>query len=137
MPCFALGGIAMAYTNQDVESKAREMLGYSPLAESGRVLRSVCDSAAAELESRLRAGVKSSDIEELFVSAAGVLAISLYLELEYIPDEKIDSFTAGDLSVKLREGTKAQSAATLRKRAESMLSAYLDCGGFEFTGVAG
>lgn len=127
----------MAYTNQDVESKAREMLGYSPLAESGRVLRSVCDSAAAELESRLRAGVKSSDIEELFVSAAGVLAISLYLELEYIPDEEIDSFTAGDLSVKLREGTKAQSAATLRKRAESMLSAYLDCGGFEFTGVAG
>lgn len=127
----------MAYTNQDVESKAREMLGYSPLAESGRVLRSVCDSAAAELESRLRAGVKSSDIEELFVSAAGVLAISLYLELEYIPDEKIDSFTAGDLSVKLREGTKARSAATLRKRAESMLSAYLDCGGFEFTGVAG
>ena len=127
----------MAYTNQDVESKAREMLGYSPLAESGRVLRSVCDSAAAELESRLRAGVKSSDIEELFVSAAGVLAISLYLELEYIPDEKIDSFTAGDLSVKLREGTKAQSAATLRKRAESMLSAYLDCGGFEFTGVVG
>ena len=127
----------MAYTNQDVESKARQMLGYSPLAESGRALRSVCDSAAAELESRLRAGVKSSDIEELFVSAAGVLAISLYLELEYIPNEKIDSFTAGDLSVKLREGTKAQSAATLRKRAESMLSAYLDCGGFEFTGVAG
>ena len=127
----------MAYTNQDVESKAREMLGYSPLAESGRVLRSVCDSAAAELESRLRAGVKSSDIEELFVSAAGVLAISLYLELGNIPNEKIDSFSAGDLSVKLRGGTKEQSAATLRKRAESMLSAYLDCGGFEFTGVGG
>ena len=127
----------MAYTNQDIESKAREMLGFSPLGESGRALRSVCASAGAELESKLRAGVKGSDIEELFVSAAGLLAISLYLELEDFPKEKIDSFKAGELSVKLREGTRQQSAASLRKRAESMLSAYLDCGGFEFTGVPG
>lgn len=113
------------------------MLGYSPLGESGRALRSVCGLAAVELESKLRAGVKSSDIEELFVYAAGVLAISLYLELGNTPDDKIDSFSAGDLSVKLRSGENAQSAATLRKRAESILAAYLDCGGFEFTGVPG
>lgn len=127
----------MAYTNQDVESKAREMLGYSPLAEKGKALRSVCASAAAELESKLRTGVKSSDIEELFVSAAGVLAISMYLELDDIPGDKIDSFKAGELSVKLHSGEKAQSAASLRKRAESMLAAYLECGGFNFKGVQG
>lgn len=127
----------MAYTNQDIESKAREMLGFSPLAESGKMLRSVCASAGAELESKLRAGVNSSDIEELFVCAAGILAISMYLELEDIPKENIDSFKAGELSVKLREGTKPQSASTLRKRAESMLAAYLDHGGFEFMGVSG
>lgn len=127
----------MAYTNQDVESKAREMLGYSPLAEKGKALRSVCASAAAELESKLRTGVKSSDIEELFVSAAGVLALSLYLELRDIPNDKIDSFKAGELSVSLRDGTKAGCAQSLRMRAESMLSAYLDCGGFEFKGVVG
>ncbi len=63
----------MAYTNQDVESKARELLSYSPLAEKGKALRSVCASAAAELESKLRTGVKSSDIEELFAAQPGCL----------------------------------------------------------------
>ena len=61
----------------------------------------------------------------------------MYLELDDIPDDKIDSFKAGELSVKLHSGEKAQSAASLRKRAESMLTAYLECGGFDFKGVQG
>lgn len=127
----------MAYTNQDIESKAREMLAASPLGNEGKALRSACQTAAAELESKLRSGVKSSDIEELFVSAAAVLALSLYLELRDIPNDKIDSFKAGELSVSLRDSTKTGSAQSLKMRAESMLSAYLDCGGFEFKGVVG
>ena len=127
----------MAYTNQDIESKAREMLAASPLGDKGKALRSACQTAAAELESKLRSGVNSSDIEELFVSAAAVLALSLYLELTGITNDKIDSFKAGELSVSLRDGTRTGSAQSLRMRAESMLSAYLDCGGFEFKGVVG
>lgn len=127
----------MAYTNQDIESKAREMLGTAPLGSEGKALRSACQTAALELESKLRSGVNSSDIEELFVSAAAVLALSLYLELTGITNDKIDSFKAGELSVSLRDGTKTGSAQSLRMRAESMLSAYLDCGGFEFKGVVG
>lgn len=127
----------MAYTNQDIESKAREMLAASPLGNEGKALRSACQTAAAELESKLRSGVNSSDIEELFVSAAAVLALSLYLELRDIPNDKIDSFKAGELSVSLRDGTKTGCAQSLRMRAESMLSAYLDCGGFGFKGVVG
>lgn len=127
----------MAYTNQDIESKAREMLAASPLGNEGKALRSACQTAAAELESKLRSGVNSSDIEELFVSAAAVLALSLYLELRDIPNDKIDSFKAGELSVSLRDGTKTACVQSLRMRAESMLSAYLDCGGFEFKGVVG
>lgn len=127
----------MAYTNQDIESKAREMLAASPLGNEGKALRSACQTAAAELESKLRSGVNSSDIEEIFVSAAAVLALSLYLELRDIPNDKIDSFKAGELSVSLRDGTKTGSAQSLKMRAESMLSAYLDCGGFEFKGVVG
>ena len=127
----------MAYTNQDIESKAREMLAASPLGDKGKALRGACQTAAAELESKLRSGVNSSDIEELFVSAAAVLALSLYLELTGITNDKIDSFKAGELSVSLRDGTKTGSAQSLRMRAESMLSAYLDCGGFEFKGVVG
>lgn len=127
----------MAYTNQDIESKAREMLAASPLGNKGKALRSACQTAAAELESKLRSGVKSSDIEELFVSAAAVLAVSLYLELTGITNDKIDSFKAGELSVSLHDDTKTGCAQSLRMRAESMLSAYLDCGGFEFKGVVG
>ena len=127
----------MAYTIQDIESKAREMLGTSPLGQEGRVLRRACQTAAAELESKLRAGVKSSDIEELFTCAAGLLAISLYIELTGIPGDNIESFKAGELSVKLRDGAKTGSSQALRMRAESMLSAYLECGGFDFKGVAG
>lgn len=127
----------MAYTNQDIESKARQMLAASPLGDKGKALRSACQTAALELESKLRSGVNSSDIEELFVSAAAVLALSLYLELTGITNDKIDSFKAGELSVSLRDGTKTGSAQSLRMRAESMLSAYLDCGGFEFKGVVG
>lgn len=127
----------MAYTNQDIESKAREMLAASPLGNKGKALRSACQTAALELESKLRSGVNSSDIEELFVSAAAVLALSMYLELTGITNDKIDSFKAGELSVSLRDGTKTGSAQSLRMRAESMLSAYLDCGGFEFKGVVG
>lgn len=127
----------MAYTNQDIESKAREMLAASPLGNKGKALRSACQTAALELESKLRSGVNSSDIEELFVSAAAVLALSLYLELTGITNDKIDSFKAGELSVSLRDGTKTGSAQSLRMRAESMLSAYLDCGGFELKGVVG
>lgn len=127
----------MAYTNQDIESKAREMLAASPLGNKGKALRSACQTAALELESKLRSGVNSSDIEELFVSAAAMLALSMYLELTGITNDKIDSFKAGELSVSLRDGTKTGSAQSLRMRAESMLSAYLDCGGFEFKGVVG
>lgn len=103
----------MAYTNQDIESKAREMLAASPLGNEGKALRSACQTAAA------------------------VLALSLYLELRDIPNDKIDSFKAGELSVSLRDSTKTGCAQSLRMRAESMLSAYLDCGGFEFKGVVG
>jgi len=127
----------MAYTNSDIESKARSMVGNELSDSEGKILRSVCSSAAAELEARLRAGVRSSDIEELFVSAAGVLALSMYLELDKASSDVIGSFSAGNLNVNLHDSAKAQSAATLRKRAESMLKAYLDCGGFEFSGVAG
>lgn len=125
----------MAYTNQDIESRARGLMASPPHGCGSRALRTVCRAAAQELEKRLRAGVKSSDIEELFVSAAGILALSMYMELYDLPESKLDSFSAGELNIKFNSGERLESAATLRRRAESMLSAYLECGGFEFRGV--
>lgn len=125
----------MSYTDSDIENKARSILGR--LRPGGdELLHTVCQAAGAELENRLRRGVAREDIEELFVSAAGILAISLYMELDMEAENDIRSFSAGNLSVTLNDSEKL-SAATLRKRAESMLAGYLENGGFEFMGVRG
>lgn len=127
----------MAYTNSDIENKALSLMGAELPAESAGILKAVCASAAAELESRLRKGVSSGEIQELFVTAAGMLALSMYLELAAVPGDRVGSFSAGNLSVRLDGGTVSASAAKLRKYAENMLAAYLDGGGFEFVGVRG
>ena len=70
---------------------------------------------------------------ELFTTAAGMLAISMYMELGSAHSGGVSGFTAGRLSVQLG----GASAAALRKSAETMLGAYLATGGFEFMGVQG
>lgn len=127
----------MAYTNSDIESRARSLMTFSIPTESAGMLKAVCASAAAELESRLRKGVSSESIKELFVTAAGVLALSMYIELGGVATDRIGSFSAGNLSVRLDGGAVSASAASLRKYAERMLSAYIDGDGFEFVGVRG
>lgn len=126
----------MAYTNSDIENKALSLMSSELPAESAGILKAVCASAAAELESRLRKGVSSEEIQELFVTAAGMLALSMYIELSGLPGDRVDSFSAGNVSVRLDGGAVSASAANLRKHAENMLAAYLD-GGFEFMGVRG
>ncbi|MBP3484393.1 MAG: hypothetical protein J6K00_04785 [Oscillospiraceae bacterium] len=127
----------MAYTNSDIENKALSLMGSELPAESAGILKAVCASAAAELESRLRKGVSSGEIQELFVTAAGMLALSMYLELAAVPGDRVGSFSAGNLSVRLDGSAVSASAAKLRTYAEHMLAAYLDGGGFEFVGVRG
>lgn len=126
----------MAYTNSDIENRALSLISSGIPEESAGVLKAVCAAAAAELESRLRRGVSSEQIQELFVTAAGMLALSMYMELSGFPADRVGSFSAGNVSVHLDGGAVSASAASLRKNAEHMLAAYLD-GGFEFVGVRG
>ena len=98
-----------------------------------RMRTQLCAAAAAELECRLRRGVSSDDMTDLFTTAAGMLAISMYMELGSAHSGGVSGFMAGKLSVQLG----GSSAASLRKSAETMLGAYLDNGGFEFVGVQG
>ena len=120
----------MSYTDMDIEMKALSMLGSNVPDEDAVMLRTVCAAAAAELEGRLRRSASSDDMTELFTTAAGMLAISMYMELGAAHS---GGFTAGRLSVQLG----GASAAALRKSAETLLGAYLDNGGFEFVGVQG
>nr|DAG12561.1 MAG TPA: head-tail connector protein [Caudoviricetes sp.] len=127
----------MAYTNSDIQNKALSLISFELPTESAGILKAVCASAAAELESRLRKGVSSEEIQELFVTAAGMLALSMYVELDGVPKDGVGSFSAGNVSVQIDGGSVSTSAASLRKYAERMLAAYLDSGGFEFMGVRG
>ena len=97
------------------------------------VLSAMCTAAAAELEGRLRAGVRAEELGDTFIHAAGVLALSMYCIVK--DTEKLKGFRAGNLSVEYADGEA--SPEELRKLAEQMLSAYLTDRGFAFLGVKG
>lgn len=128
----------MAYTVNDIKEKAKSLLGGSLRPGGEEMLGAVCEAAAMEIKSKLRGGVSEESIGETYVTAAGILAIAIYMELSDSAESGINSFSAGNLSVRLSgsEGIKA-SAASLRKTAEGMLSAYLKDSGFCFMGVDG
>lgn len=126
----------MSYSKEDIMAKAVQLMGGELNEASERVLLTLCDAAANELERKLKNKVSREELGESFVTAAGMLAIALCMELENSGGE-ISSFRAGNISATLREGGVNASAASLRKAAENMLSAYLDVGGFGFVGVDG
>lgn len=122
----------MSYTNIDIFAKARE-LAPEMGAESSALFSALCTAADVELKSRLKSGVELSEIEELFVTAAAMLALSMFTESS--AQERMTEFTAGSLTVGL-EGENT-SAASLRRQAENMLRRYIESDDFAFTGVAG
>lgn len=128
----------MAYTNNDIKEKALTLLGSSLRPGGEEVLGAVCEAAAMEIKAKLRDNVSPDDLGELFVTAAGMLAIAMYMEFADGTEGGIKSFSAGNLSASINsaEGIKA-SAASLRETAEKLLSSYLKDSGFCFMGVDG
>lgn len=125
----------MNYT-KEIYAQAEALLGEPVSDDRAAALTAMCEAAGTELESRLRGGVTAEEIESAFVSAAGVLALSMYIQLGDTSD--IGSFKAGNVTVNLRDGNaRAVSAASLRRQAELMLAAWLEDRGFDFMGVRG
>jgi hypothetical protein len=124
----------MAYTDE-IYARACSLLGGDVGQENAAALTAMCEAAGAELEARLRRGVSAQEIRQLFVSAAGVLALSMYIQLFGACDDT-SSFKAGSVTVSRRSPSAVKvSAASLRKQAEAMLAAYLEDRGFDFRGV--
>lgn len=98
-------------------------------------MMTLCRAAAGEIKQRLREGVGAGEIKELFVAAAGVLALSMYVAAGARP--AVTSFKAGNLSVTCADGGEPVSAAALRALAENMLASYLKDESFGFLGVRG
>ena len=125
----------MSYTNDDIKARAELLCGGSLSEDSEKILGAVCAAADEELKARLRRGVEADKLGELFVTASGMLALSLCMELENYRTEGMSSFRAGELSVSF--GRAGMSADALRNAAEALLSVYLEGEGFGFMGVPG
>ena len=97
------------------------------------VLEAMCAAAADEMEARLKEGISASELGKKFITASGVLALSMYCALGNSGGLK--SFKAGNLAVEYGDGD--MNAEKLRAIAEKMLSEALADRGFAFLGVAG
>lgn len=127
----------MSYTNKEIKARAVLLFGGELSPKSERVLETFCVAAAEEIKAKLRKDLSPDDLGEIFVTAAGMLALALCMELENADTGDVEAFRAGNLSVNLRGNTGSASAAGYRRAAESLLEAYLDREGFSFMGVMG
>ena len=85
--------------------------------EDSEELRSLCAWAAKELEGMLRSGLTPQDCGEAFVLAAAWMALA---ELGLCEDE-VESFTAGEVSIRKKGGEERRQA--LRERAREVMGA--------------
>lgn len=99
--------------------------------EESEGLKVLCDHAAEELTGLLRPGLSPEDCGGAFVLAAAWLALS---GLE-VSDDGVESFTAGEVSIRKKDGSLRQKA--LRLQAFTVMKAYLRDEGFLFRGVKG
>lgn len=124
----------MAYTTEDIEQRAETLIGESLDAAKKARLNALCSAAAGEVTARLREGVTPESAGESFITAAGMLALAMYMELGDAAED-FSSFRAGNVSVTRRRS--AASAARLRQQAEELLREYISDSGFSFMGVRG
>ena len=119
---------------EQIFERALELL--NRVCENTATLEAAAEAACRELAGRLRKSFMPEDIEELFVAAGAVLALSMYLQLSDLG--AMASFKAGDLSVSKRgERAVRSNANALRRQAEAMLLGFLVDRDFQFRGVRG
>jgi len=99
------------------------------VSEESESLRTLCESARAELAGRLKPGVKPEECEN-FDLAAAWMALADLAEGE---GEEVSSFTAGEVSVKLAQGSG--KSERLRSRARELMRPWIADGGFDFRSV--
>lgn len=93
------------------------------------LLRMLCECAAASLTARLRDGIRPADCASEFVAAASLYALAAMSESD--DAAQIESFTAGDVTVRRSGGTGARC---LRNQAALTIAPYVR-DSFAFLGV--
>lgn len=102
--------------------------------EDSALLEALCEAAIERWKQRLREGVAPEDCGSAFVCAAAFTAAANFA----CGGGGVESFSAGEISVKGRGA--AQSAAVaekLRQAAEELMAPYVHGAEFAFQGVRG
>lgn len=97
--------------------------------EQEALLRLLCTAASADLESRLRQGVRPEDCETDFVAAASLYALASLSQTDETAG--FSSFTIGDVTVHPGDGSAARC---LKEQAERIIAPY-SADRFVFQGV--
>ena len=112
---------------EQIYAQALRMTG--PLSpQQDALLRILSRGVKAELEGRLRRGVKTGEFRTELVSAGSLLALAAFCESDQSPER----FTAGELTV--QRGSGKETARSLRRQAERIMAPWL-AGGTVFLGV--
>lgn len=112
--------------NETILTMARSLCGAE---EDDALLEALCSAAETAWNARLRAGVTAGDCGEAFLCAAAMTAAADY----EAGRGDVESFTAGELSIKQRSG----GGEALRQAAERLMEPYVSVRGFAFRGVRG
>ena len=99
------------------------------------VLEALCRAAEARWMNALQDGVTPESCGEAFLCAAAFSAAADFAVSRN--SEGIESFTAGEISVKRSSSAGTSQAEALRKAAERLMTPYAVTEGFAFKGVRG
>lgn len=91
--------------------------------ENRELLSALCQVAVAELEGRLKPGLRAEDCQPAFTLGAAWIALG-HLEAQVV------SFSAGDISMTTKEGG-------YRKSGEALMRPYMQQSDFAFCTVKG
>lgn len=101
-----------------------------------QLLEALCAAAEASWLIRLREGITAEACSEAFCCAAAFTAAADFVVSQ--SGSGIDSFTAGEISIKGQGGTNSAAAAeALRRTAERLMVSYAVSESFRFQGVRG
>ena len=116
---------------EQIMELARRMCGAE---EEDPLLETLCRAAERSWTARLREGIALTDCGEAFLCAAAFTAAADHLA--GLRAERVDSFTAGEISIKKQNGGEREAQA-MRRIAERLMAPYAAEDGFVFKGVRG
>ena len=110
---------------------ARRMCGAE---DEDALLEALCHASETAWTARLKDGVAAEDCGEAFLCAAAFTAAADYLNGQ---GGSVESFTAGEISIKKQSGAGNHGAEAMRRTAERLMAPYAVEEQFAFKGVRG